>query len=45
MIDSMLSDPAFANIQPGQRKVIAIGKIINDTPNALIQISSLVRSL
>ncbi|EOI2790601.1 penicillin-binding protein activator LpoB [Campylobacter coli] len=35
MIDSMLSDPAFANIQPGQRKVIAIGKIINDTPQRI----------
>ncbi|HEG0303762.1 TPA: penicillin-binding protein activator LpoB [Campylobacter coli] len=35
MINSMLSDPAFANIQPGQRKVIAIGKIINDTPQRI----------
>lgn len=35
MIDSMLNDPAFANIQPGQRKVIAIGKIINDTPQRI----------
>lgn len=31
MINSMLSDPAFANIKPGTRKVIAIGRVVNDT--------------
>lgn len=31
MVASMLQDPAFANIQPGTRKVIAIGRIKNDT--------------
>lgn len=35
MIESMLKDPAFANISQGQRKVIAIGKIINDTPQRI----------
>jgi len=35
MIESMLNDPAFANIKPGERKVIAIGKIINDTPQRI----------
>ncbi|KAA6233447.1 penicillin-binding protein activator LpoB [Campylobacter sp. LR291e] len=31
MIESMLADPAFANIQQSQRKVVAMGKISNDT--------------
>lgn len=35
MVQSMLSSPAFANITPGQRKVIAIGKIVNDTPQRI----------
>lgn len=35
MVESMLSSPAFANITPGQRKVIAIGKIVNDTPQRI----------
>ncbi len=35
MIQSMLSDPAFSNISVGQRKVIAIGKIVNDTPQRI----------
>lgn len=35
MIQSMLKDPAFANIAPGQRKVIAIGRIVNDTPQRI----------
>ncbi|TKX33007.1 penicillin-binding protein activator LpoB [Campylobacter aviculae] len=35
MIESMLKDLAFANISQGQRKVIAIGKIINDTPQRI----------
>lgn len=35
MINSMLGDPAFANIQPGQRKVIAIGRVVNDTPQRI----------
>ena len=35
MIQSMLRDPAFANIAPGQRKVIAIGRILNDTPQRI----------
>ena len=35
MIQSMLRDPAFANIRPGQRKVIAIGRIVNDTPQRI----------
>ncbi|MBZ7942226.1 penicillin-binding protein activator LpoB [Campylobacter sp. W0045] len=35
MIESMLKDPAFANISQSQRKVIAIGKIINDTPQRI----------
>lgn len=35
MINSMLSDPAFASIQPGQRKVIAIGRVVNDTPQRI----------
>lgn len=35
MIQSMLSDPAFVNIAPGQRKVIAIGRVVNDTPQRI----------
>lgn len=35
MVQSMLNDPAFANIKQGQRKVISIGKIINDTPQRI----------
>lgn len=35
MIQSMLRDPAFASIAPGQRKVIAIGRILNDTPQRI----------
>lgn len=35
MIQSMLKDPAFANIAPNQRKVIAIGRIVNDTPQRI----------
>ncbi|MCH5322173.1 MAG: penicillin-binding protein activator LpoB [Helicobacter sp.] len=35
MVESMLKDPAFANIPSGQRKVIAIGRIINDTPQRI----------
>ncbi|TKX31572.1 penicillin-binding protein activator LpoB [Campylobacter estrildidarum] len=35
MIESMLKDPAFSNISQGQRKVIAIGKIVNDTPQRI----------
>ena len=35
MIQSMLKDPAFANISPNQRKVIAIGRIVNDTPQRI----------
>ena len=35
MINSMLSDPAFATIKPGSRKVVAIGRIINDTPQRI----------
>src|SRR5690606_30244925 len=35
MIQSMLSDSAFANIAPGQRKVVAIGRVINDTPQRI----------
>lgn len=35
MINSMLSDPAFANIKPGQRKVVAIGRMVNDTPQRI----------
>ncbi len=31
MVESMLKDPAFLNIPSGQRKVLAIGKITNDT--------------
>ncbi|TLD89164.1 penicillin-binding protein activator LpoB [Helicobacter sp. MIT 05-5294] len=31
MIQSLLSDPAFVNIKPGTRKVIAIGNVVNDT--------------
>lgn len=31
MINSMLSDPAFTNIAKGQRKVVAIGGVTNDT--------------
>ena len=31
MINSMLSDPAFVNIKAGQRKVVAIGRVVNDT--------------
>lgn len=35
MINSMLSDPAFANIKPDTRKVIAIGRVVNDTPQRI----------
>jgi penicillin-binding protein activator len=35
MIQSMLSDPAFASIAPGHRKVIAIGRVVNDTPQRI----------
>ncbi|EFC31820.1 penicillin-binding protein activator LpoB [Campylobacter jejuni] len=35
MIASMLSDPAFANIKPGARKVIAMGRVVNDTPQRI----------
>lgn len=35
MIQSMLKDPAFANISPRERKVIAIGRILNDTPQRI----------
>ncbi|WP_263725815.1 penicillin-binding protein activator LpoB [Campylobacter sp. IFREMER_LSEM_CL292] len=35
MIQSLLSDPAFANLNNSNRKVIAIGKIINDTPQRI----------
>lgn len=35
MINSMLSDPAFANIKPDARKVVAIGRVINDTPQRI----------
>lgn len=35
MIQSMLSDPAFVNIAPGQRKVVAIGRVVNDTPQRI----------
>lgn len=33
MINSMLSDPSFANLK--QRKVLALGRIINDTPQRI----------
>lgn len=35
MIQSLLSDPAFVSIAPGQRKVIAMGRIVNDTPQRI----------
>lgn len=35
MIQSMLSDPAFVSIAPGQRKVVAIGRVVNDTPQRI----------
>jgi uncharacterized protein (TIGR02722 family) len=35
MIQSMLNDPAFVNIAPGQRKVVAIGRVVNDTPQRI----------
>ncbi|MBM0636551.1 penicillin-binding protein activator LpoB [Campylobacter sp. VicNov18] len=35
MIMSMLSDEAFANIKPGTRKVLAMGRIVNDTPQRI----------
>lgn len=35
MIQSMLKDPAFASISPQKRKVIAIGAIVNDTPQRI----------
>ena len=35
MITSMLSDPAFTNIKPDTRKVLAIGRVINDTPQRI----------
>lgn len=31
MINSLLSDPAFINQKPGVRKVVAMGRIVNDT--------------
>ncbi|ARR01333.1 penicillin-binding protein activator LpoB [Campylobacter porcelli] len=31
MINSLLSDPAFVNQKPGVRKVVAMGRIVNDT--------------
>lgn len=31
MIQSLLSDPAFTNIAPGNRKVVAMGHVKNDT--------------
>lgn len=31
MINSLLSDPAFAKAKPGVRKVLAMGRIVNDT--------------
>ncbi|QKG29771.1 penicillin-binding protein activator LpoB [Campylobacter sp. RM16187] len=31
MIQSLLSDPAFVNLQPGVRKVVAMGRVVNDT--------------
>lgn len=35
MIQSLLSDPAFANLNSSNRKVIAMGRIINDTPQRI----------
>lgn len=35
MIQSMLNDPAFVNIAPGQRKVVMIGRVVNDTPQRI----------
>ena len=35
MIVSMLSDPAFNSIPKGTRKVVAIGRIVNDTPQRI----------
>ena len=35
MVQSMLRDPAFASISPSNRKVIAIGRIVNDTPQRI----------
>ncbi len=35
MIQSMLSDPAFVDIAPGQRKIVAMGRIVNDTPQRI----------
>ena len=32
MIESMLSDPAFKNLTPATRKVVMMGRIVNDTP-------------
>lgn len=31
MIKSLLADPAFANAKPGVRKVVAMGRVVNDT--------------
>lgn len=31
MIQSLLADPAFANAKPGVRKVVAMGRVVNDT--------------
>ncbi|WP_169973142.1 penicillin-binding protein activator LpoB [Campylobacter sp. RM16191] len=31
MIQSLLGDPAFVNLQPGVRKVVAMGRVVNDT--------------
>lgn len=35
MIESMLNDPAFANLNAQNKKVLAIGRIINDTPQRI----------
>lgn len=31
MVQSMLLDPAFASIKPGDYKVVAMGRVVNDT--------------
>lgn len=35
MIQSMLSDPAFVQVRAGERKVVAIGRVVNDTPQRI----------
>ncbi|RKO64329.1 penicillin-binding protein activator LpoB [Campylobacter sp. P255] len=35
MIESMLNDPAFANLNAQNKKVLAISRIINDTPQRI----------